>query len=372
MTQPVLFEAFPDLKDKIPWLSLDLQVTPVKELTELGGYLNVDDLWVKCDNETNSMYGSNKPRKLEFILGEVLEQEKSTIVTMGALGSNHLLAIVLYCQKKFNGVQDIKPVLLCYHQPVTEDVRNKLLIFYSIGTKLLEGEMLYTKNLYLTGAHIYGLQPLKRPGKETYYLFAGGSNKTGTLGYVNAAFELKKQIEDRDIPKPDYIFITLGTAGTMAGLELGFKLAGLDIEVIGVRVVSKFAYISALFSPTRFVQNLVKRTYKYLRKKSDTIPKIRFEKHPRVLNEFFGGQYGQETSGARIAMDLFLEQEKVLLDKTYTSKTAAGMIDFINNNNVKDKCLLFWNTFAGKELSLFQDPSVKYTDLPGTFHKFFT
>jgi len=371
VNQPILFDVYPDLSGKIPFIGPLARKTAVKKLQKMESYLGIDELWVKCDNDTNDFYGSNKPRKLEFLLADVLASGKSTIVTIGGIGSNHHLSLAIFCQEKCNGVQDFTPVFLTFNQPVTESVRKKLLIFYNCGVKHLGGDMVHAGNLIMTAGHFYGIQRLKRPSKDTYYMYAGGSDKIGSLGYVCAALELKQQVDAGEMPEPDFIFVTVGSAGTMAGLELGCKLAGLKTEVVGVRVTPSYSFLGGFFSAARAVRGLAKTTYKYLRKLSPSIPKVKFESPTTVLHEFFGKKYGLETPECRKAIDLFMENENVLLDPTYTGKTAAAMIDFINNNSVKDKCILLWNTYNSKDTSRYLDPSVKYTDLPKKYHKFF-
>lgn len=76
-------------------------------------------------------------------------------------------------------------------------------------------------------------------GNRPLYIPAGGTTPISTLGYVNAVFELKEQIEREEMPKPDYIFVPAGTGGTMAGLIIGRVLSGLDTETIGLNVSTK-------------------------------------------------------------------------------------------------------------------------------------
>ncbi|MHA1382887.1 MAG: 1-aminocyclopropane-1-carboxylate deaminase/D-cysteine desulfhydrase [Candidatus Helarchaeota archaeon] len=370
MDKPILFDKFPDLDTKIPWIGPLSHKTPVKKLKKIEDTLHINDLWVKCDNITNPHYGSNKPRKLEFLLADVIAHKKNTIVTIGGIGSNHHLSLAIFCQEKYNGVQDIKPIFIMFKQPVTEDVKKKLLIFYSCGVKRLGGEMIYTGELTAI-AHLYLIQRLKKKRKDTCFMFAGGSDKIGTLGYVCGALELKDQVDNGELPEPDYIFVTVGSAGTMAGLDLGCKLAGLKSEVIGVRVTSKMAFFKNFFSASRAVRSLAKKTYKLLRKKSKSIPKIKFGKLPTILHNFYGEAYGKVTLEARNAIDLFYEKEDIILDGTYTGKTAAGMIDFIEKKKPKDKIILLWNTYNSVDITQYLDPAVKYTDLPKNLHQFF-
>src|SRR5262249_49424066 len=54
------------------------------------------EFWIKRDDLTASLYGGNKVRKLEPILADARARGARCLVTMGAVGSHHVLATTLY------------------------------------------------------------------------------------------------------------------------------------------------------------------------------------------------------------------------------------------------------------------------------------
>ncbi|HUX99983.1 MAG TPA: pyridoxal-phosphate dependent enzyme [Candidatus Deferrimicrobium sp.] len=354
---PLIFEEYPRLGEKLPHISL-INKTDVQQLKSLGAELNYPHLYIKRDDQSTADYGGNKPRKLEFVLADAIEKKKTDILTLGGLGSNHCLATAIF-SKKLN----LNPVLILFYQPITADVQKKLLIFRSLDAEMLGpyGE-LWGLGHYLV---------FRRLRKNTYFLPGGGSSPLGVVGFVNAAFELKSQIEN-GVEKPNYVFITCGSLGTMAGLLLGFKLANLDINLIGVRVVPKiFSLYNRTFSYANAVRKLAKKTLKYLRKRDESIPNVRFQEKPLVLDEYYGGEYGKITPEGVDALELMKKTENILLDTTYTAKCFAGLINFVKQKDIMDKMILFWNTYNSREISDLKSPDITYRDLPKSFHKIY-
>ena len=354
---PLLFEEFSGLEEKIPHRSF-VQQTAVHKLKSLSAEVNAN-LWIKRDDQTTDIYGGNKPRKLEFVLADALAKGKSNVITIGGTGSNHCLATSIYA-KQLN----LNPILILFNQPITADVQKKLLIFQSLGAEILGP---YSE---VWGFFHYFL--FSRVRKNTYFLPVGGSTPLGILGFVNAAFELKSQIENNEMPKPEYIFVTCGTMGTMAGLLLGCQLANLDSKIIGVRVVQKMvAYFNFTFSFANAVRKIARKTLKFLRKKESSIPKIKFKEKPAVIHDFYGGAYGRVTSEGVEAIELLKQHEDITLDTTYTGKTFAALLNFIKEHEIREAPVLFWNTYNSIDISNLKSPSITYKDLPKSFHKIF-
>ena len=356
---PFLFEEYPALHDTLPHISL-IQKTPVQQLQSIAEALNcTSELWIKRDDQSTEIYGGNKPRKLEFLLADVLKQQKSHVITMGGLGSNHCLATSIFAKQL-----GLKSILILFNQPLTPDVQKKLLMFQSLGADLF--------GPYGTISSLFQYLILKRGKEQTYFLPAGGSSPLGVVGFVNAAFELKAQIENGELPKPDHVFVTCGTLGTMAGLLLGFKLAQLNINVVGVRVVQKIVSIyNGTFSFANAIRNLAKKTLNLLRSNDKSIPQLKFKEKPMVLHDYYGGAYGKVTPEGVKAVELMKTYENIPLDTTYTGKTFAGLLDFIKQKELSNKVVLFWNTYNSRDISGFLSPELTYQDLPVAFHKFF-
>jgi 1-aminocyclopropane-1-carboxylate deaminase/D-cysteine desulfhydrase-like pyridoxal-dependent ACC family enzyme len=349
---PALFERFPELAGSISWVSLGEFPTPVHRLENLGH----GNLWIKRDDLSSPAYGGNKVRKLEFILGDVKSRGKKEVVTIGGIGTNHGLATAIYCRRL-----GLDTTLVVFDQPVTHFVRQNLLLFHKNGARLV-----YAKSLTGAGAKFYITERLKRPG--AYFLYAGGSSPVGALGFVNAAFELKKQIEDGIVPAPRYILCPLGSNGTMAGLSLGVLLAGIPAEVIGVGVTR--AKLGPLHMATaKSVRSLMRGTYRLLRRASHGVPDVAIGAQ-RVIHDYFGGAYGLPTKEGLEAMRLFSEREGIKLEPTYTAQTCACLLDFIREPSRAKDPVLYWHTYNSVDLS--RDAlAVDFRELPSVFHGFF-
>ena len=349
---PPLFKLFPELSEKIDWINLETSPSPVQRLENLGH----DKLWIKRDDIVSSVYGGNKVRRLEFVLADLIKKKKKHLVTMGAIGTNHGLASAIFCKRL-----GLKCTLILFDQEVTSYVKQNLLLFHHYGAQLV-----YAKSMLRMAADYYFLSRLKYP--SAYYLYAGGSSQIGTLGAVNAAIEYAVQVNDGICPAPDYVICPTASNGTAAGLILGFKLAGLETKVIGVRTGMK-SYGPIEFNTPSTVMRLVRSVYELLRNNTKSIPDLKFE-NPLILNDYFGEGYGTPTKKGNEAINIFSEQENIKLEPVYTGKTCAALLDFIKSTGHKNSAVLYWHTFNSIDIS-YKANNINYKDLPFEFHDFF-
>jgi len=201
-----------------------------------------------------------------------------------------------------------------------------------------------------------------------YFLFPGGSNVFGTLGYVNATFELKKQIESGVLPKPDVIFCPLGSNGTMAGLILCCALSKLDSEIIGVRVTpAKLGVFQACTAHT--VKKLAKDTYQLLKQNCRDLPGVNLQT-PTIDGRYLGNGYGCKTDKCVEAIEMMNKNEGIKLDPTYTAKTFSAVSDFCNSPKNRLKMVLYWHTYNSVD-TLHLTAKEDYLKLPATLHHYF-
>lgn len=193
-----------------------------------------------------------------------------------------------------------------------------------------------------------------------YFIPPGGSSTLGSIGYVNAALELKRQIDAGLLPEPEYIFCTQGSKGTLAGLVLGTRLAGMKTKVYGVRVAVEWV------ADSRKTIRLVNRMLDLMRKHDRTIPELNFTMDDiYVIHDFYGAEYGAETPEGRHALNLVAQTEGARLDLTYTAKTMAAMLDFIRRHpELKDEPMLFWNTYNSVDFTKILTDNPDHTCLP--------
>jgi D-cysteine desulfhydrase len=333
MTLPI-FEKYPGLKDKIPWMSIGNFPTPVQKMEKLGREIGHDNLWIKRDDLSSDVYGGNKVRKLEFAIADALRKKKKYMVTVGGIGTNHGLATTIHC-----GRAGIKTVLVLVPQPLTDKVQENLLLDQHFGAEINVGTSML--NTYLRAAWALLTHP------NFYLLWAGGTSPLSTLGYVNAGFELKQQVDAGLLPEPKYIFGATGSMGTTAGLIVGCRLAGLKSRVVGVKVSMNE------YSNLKGVVSLANKVVRLMRKYDSAVPDITFKPADFSFEtRFFGGEYGRVTEEGGAAIELMKKSEGVRLEPVYTGKALAAMLDFVNKDDtLKGAPVLFWNTYNGVDFT---------------------
>jgi 1-aminocyclopropane-1-carboxylate deaminase/D-cysteine desulfhydrase-like pyridoxal-dependent ACC family enzyme len=330
---------------KFPIAPLATLPTPVVPLTTIGSLFAHTDLFMKADNLSGPIYGGNKIRKLEFLLGEAVAQDCKRVITYGAAGSNHALATAVCCREV-----GLKAISILAPQETSEHVRKNILMGSAVGAKL---HLYPDYTVFPEVTKAISERCLEEDGMAPYIIPAGGTNATGALGFVNAAFELAEQM------CPDIIYIPMGTGGTHAGLLVGLKLAGLKTRVEAIRVTHprfrKESHIRQLCN-----EICTKLGMDPVVEDSDII----------IRDEFFGEEYGIPTPEGHEAVELFQQHEGIHLEDTYTGKTVAGLLHDLHSGKLNDQSVLYWNTLNSRDFSA-QIADIDFHDLPPEFHAYF-
>ena len=357
------FQCFPGLKHNLPHIDLGDLPTAVEKLQELGKIIGCKNLYIKRDDNTGKkvsgevyrFFGGNKIRKLEFLLAEALSLGCKTVMTIGGAGSNHALATTV-CSSNLG----LKSVSILGPQENNSIVRRNLLLgeFYGADLNYFKSWKDYPSgiaSLFFSAKEIDGIFP--------YYITVGGSCPLGVVGFVNAAFELKKQIQQGLLPEPDFVYVACGSMGTTAGLILGLKAAGLQSKVIAVKVGD---------SPRkRKIVDLIKETNYFLHKKDLEFPIFDIKENDIFFEKgFLGKGYSHPTEEAIEAIELMKDCENINLDLTYSGKAFAAVVGHARKNLLQDKVVLFWNTFCGYDYDEIIT-TVNYKTLPTNLHAYF-
>lgn len=348
---------FPALRGCLSRVCLTSLPTRVHRLVRLERELGAEQLWIKRDDESGALYGGNKPRKLEFVLGDALKRGRRTLLTFGGIGTHHGLATAL-CARSVG----LRTILLLLPQPVTDHVRRSLLLDYAAGA-----EMHYAPTvplLTLQALRLWAREFLR--GNWPYVVPVGGSSALGTLGHVNAAIELQEQIRAGELPEPEWIFVPLGTGGTVAGLVLGAKLAGLRARIVAVQVTDILPR-----SPAQLAKQAESSLTLLRRYLPDVHAPLVTAADFRILSGYLGPAYGAPTDAGCRARALVSQLEGIELDTTYTAKCMAAMIDAVRTPEYRRGPVLFWNTFSSVDPARHLGPVPDYRQLPGAFHRFF-
>lgn len=328
MTEPILFERYPALSGRLPWLPLAQLPTPVQPVTVAQGGRAVT-LLVKRDDLSARPYGGNKVRKLEFLLADARAQGATRVVTAGAFGSHHALATTVF------GVRSgfaVSCVLFPQHR--TPHVQDILRMIAAHGA-----ELRFTRRMEGVPFALRRARWAHR-GERVCTIPPGGSSAVGTLGYVNAALELDAQIAAGECDVPSVIHVAGGTLGTAAGLALGLALAGRRIPIQATRITS------TLVTNPRTLRRLLRGAAALLESAGVRVPEVAsVMEMVELRDDQIGAGYGHETAAGRAATDAF-RAAGLVLDPTYTAKAAAAVLAAEATGAGPP---LFWHTLSAAE-----------------------
>jgi D-cysteine desulfhydrase len=356
--RPEIFEMFPGLRGRVEWTTLGEYPTPVERLAGVCASEGLDALYIKRDDLSSPFYGGNKVRKLEFVLADARAGGHQQLITFGAVGSNHVLATVVHGERL-----GMRTIAVLMPQPNAAYVRKNLLLDHVHGASFVITGSPLAQPVGLVKAMVQGFD--RGTGKLPYVIPPGGSNVLGTLGYVDAALELKRQVDGGLLPEPEFLFVTYGSGSTAAGLILGTALAGLRTQVVSVRVVDKVACNRYLLARhvnaaagfiNRYGEGGVARAV-----------------HPRdlfLMDDFSGPTYAKFTPEGMAAVSLADSCDGIKLEGTYTGKTFAGALAFLRGHGLGHRPALFWNTYNSADLT-GEIKDLDYHVLPPELHRYF-
>lgn len=311
--------------------------TALEKLERLSAWAG-RDIYIKRDDTTTLAMGGNKVRKLEYLAADALAQGADTLVTAGAIQSNHVRQTAALAARLGLGC-----VALLENPTGTEDPSylrngNRLLL------DLFDAKVELVENLDNADEQLHAVASrLRASGKRPYLVPIGGSSAVGALGYVRAGFELAEQISHTGL---DFAAVVLasGSAGTHSGLALALAHALPALPVVGVTVSRSED------TQRPKVQALAERTAQLL---EVALPEtFRIE----LWDEYFGPRYGEPNAGTLAAIKLVASHEGLLLDPVYTGKAMAGLLDGIGRQRFNEGPLIFLHT--GGAPALFAYPNV--------------
>jgi 1-aminocyclopropane-1-carboxylate deaminase len=258
--------------------------TPVTELLS-AVFRSVDvQVFIKRENLNHETVSGNKWWKLKYNLEEAQLQKHTTLLTFGGGFSNHLYATAAAANQL--GLKSIGVV----RGEETLPLNNTLSFAHQCGMQLhfvsREDYRKKTEPSFINEWH-------DRFG-DFYIIPEGGTNELALKGCAELGEKLQKEIEF------DYLCLSVGTGGTMAGLINGVS----DKKIVGY----------ASLKGGNFLEVDVK---KFTRNKSNW--KIETGYH-------FGG-YGKVNDELKTFMLSFEKEHEILLDPVYTAKAMYGLFD---------------------------------------------
>ncbi|AML58046.1 D-cysteine desulfhydrase [Serratia rubidaea] len=298
---------------QFPRLDLVGSATPLEKLSRLSDYLG-REIYIKRDDVTPMAMGGNKLRKLEFLAADALEQGADTLVTAGAIQSNHVRQTAAVAAKL--GLHCV--ALL--ENPINTQAENYLSNGNRLLLDLFNTEVVMCDALHAPQQQLEELATrLEAQGFRPYVVPVGGSNALGALGYVQCALEIAHQGKDVAFSS---VVVASGSAGTHAGLALGLQQLLPDSELIGVTV-------------SRCAEEQLPKV-EQIRQELALALGLEAQAPITLWDDYFAPQYGMPNDEGMAAVQLLAQQEGILLDPVYTGKAMAGLIDGIAQGRFRD------------------------------------
>jgi L-cysteate sulfo-lyase len=304
------------LLSRFPRVSLAHLPTPLEHLPRLSEYLGGPQIYVKRDDCTGLATGGNKTRKLEFSMAAALAENADTVITVGAVQSNHVRQTAAAACKL-----GLRCEVLLEHR--VDDPSDDYL---NSGNVLLD--RIFGANLreYPAGtdfdAEMQAVADEVRAGGGRGYIIPGGaSNRIGALGYVNCAMEIVNQANERGLVI-DHLVTATGSAGTQGGLIVGLRAMNAGIPLLGIGVNA------AREAQEQKVFDLACETADYI-----GVPGIVAREDVVANCDYVGDGYGIPTKAMNDAVMLLARLEGLLFDPVYSGKALAGLIDLVGRGH---------------------------------------
>jgi len=324
---PPLFADNPHLVGRVARIALGTFPTRVQRLKNLEKRLGFKSLWIKRDDQSGTLHGGNKVRKLEYLLAGLNRGKGQSVLAYGPVASNWTLACAIYAR-----FLEIPVRLLLFRmkgvpgKKEAEELSREL----SAEVEILTSPVLLPFRLL---SHLL----TRSPGNRCVIMPPGGTSSKSILGYVDAYLELKRQVSSGLLPMPDVIVLPMGTGGTAAGLAAGVVFTGGSTKVIGVRVASSFVSNAFLAGA------LANRALRFVARDRGSHTRVTREVL-QVDSSCYGPGYGRATTAGEEAAKLMGGEEGLILDTTYTAKAAALLVDRAGEGWGRGLNVLFWHT----------------------------
>lgn len=318
--------------------------TVLELLPNLSHCLNGPNIWMKRDDCTGLALGGNKARQLEYYMGHAVAQGADTILTTGAIQSNHVRMSVAAARKLGLDVE-----VLLEHR-----VSGRKSEYYQSGNPFLIALMGAKIHYHENGEDEDGADnrlfeiadKLRKQGKKPYVIpLSENYTPYGSLGYVDCAAELLQQCKKLSF-QADAIVLPTGSAATHAGMLCGIRALGFDIPVLGVCIRrDSNAQASRVLNKAHQVAQMI--GFKGIIDDNDIW----------VDDSLLAPGYGQLNQPTLEAIDLLAQTEGILLDPTYTGKAMACLINLLKNQKyTKEQNIIFIHT--GGSPALFGYPEI--------------
>ena len=309
---------------------LSLLPTPIHELPRLSEELGCR-VFCKRDDLTGFGFGGNKSRKLDFLIPYAKRLGADTLLAIGANQSNFCRMVAAFGSASNMEVH----LVLGGGQPRTPT--GNLLVDHLLGAHVHHIDSMDWDDWALEAKELEG--QLKGSGKSVFRMPVGGSTAVGALGYVNAMNEIRRDEERLGVCFEALVHAS-SSGGTQAGLIVGKSLYGWKGRILGMGVAK---------TAQRLNDEILA-----LAEEAGQLVGAEVERDDVYVDDSFrGDRYAARTEACEEAISLFARKCGLFLDRVYTGKAAAGLIDYARKGEFsKDGAVCFLHT--GGNLEIFE------------------
>ncbi len=313
--------------------------TPIEKLERLSSLLGGPDIYIKRDDLLGLAGGGNKTRKLEFLVADALAKGCDTLITVGAVQSNHCRLTLAAAAK-----EGMKCRLLLEQRvpkSYNPQASGNNFLYRLLG---VEETKVVDLGADLAATMEQMAEDVAKRGGKAYIIPGGGSNPLGALGYVSCAEEILAQTFAMGL-RVDHIVCASGSAGTHAGLVTGLvgNNAGIPLTGINVR--------RAREEQEPMVHKLAEQTAATLCVRGG-VPRDAIT----ALGDWVGPGYSLPSPEMVEAVRMVAQVEGILLDPVYTGKAMAGLIGLVRRGTfTKGQNVLFVHTGGSPALYAYQN-----------------
>jgi D-cysteine desulfhydrase len=321
--------------------------TPIEFLPRFTEAIGGPDIYIKRDDLLGLTAGGNKTRKLEFLVADALEQKADTLITCGAVQSNHCRLTLAAAVK-----EGLKCRLVLEERvpgSYNPDASGNNFLFRLLGVEKIE---IVAAGSDMGSAMEKVADDLAKEGRRGYIIPGGGSNAIGATGYVSCAQEIQTQLFEKGL-NIDRLCVASGSAGTHAGLLTGFLGCNMNIPIVGIGV-------------SRDPEDQDPLVHKVA---VETAARVGVNQEiPRdavvTFGDYWRPKYSVPNKKMVEAVNIMAKTEGILLDPVYTGKAMAGMIDLCRKGYFKKgEKVLYVHTGGSPALYAYINPILGMEDV---------
>lgn len=322
----------------IPTINMLPETTSLELMPRLGGYIGLNKLYIKRDDEGGRGGGGNKIRKFQRQFAKIISNGYDTVIMAAHPQSNAARELVgAAAQMGLKSIIVVKDLI--DRKTVSFAQNGNRLLLDLLDAKLVEipadiDVMGFVEELSLK---------LKKSGENPFVLPFGASDPLGSMGYIDCANEIIEQVRLCEGHAPDIVIVPTGSCGTHAGLTAGFAKQSVSTKTVGFTILKQKD--DAIMEVERLV--------------SQTLRELGEEKHIFDVNVddcALGDGYGKTTPECLEAIRLTARLEGIFLDPVYTGKAMAGLISQVKRGLIDpDQIVVFVHTGGFPLLFAYSD-----------------